>query len=618
MNKNIFQKASMLFAGIIISLFLNSCYNKIEEELVDSEIPIHIKTNIIPIQTRMDNNQFEDKDVIGVFLTTSKNKQKDYYLSNIPFNYKSSTFTSKSVIYYPKTQESCCIYGYYPFDINVLDKESGLFHVKVESEQNNKAKLNLSDFLTATTKDVYADVKPLNLNFKHRNTKLRISLEPSEGYTADDLLKTMPKVTLHHMPTNALYDIEDDKFSEHTNFQPIKPLIEWKNEANKVTGAEVILLPDFIFTEDQYISLEAENIIYTCKIPKDLLLKSGTINSLLIHYNPTKGIEIGQTNPLISDWDEGINKETTANENSKAISISSLLFEKSNIYNLVNSKGVIRAEVCKEFLNSPNLTTQAIVLYPVKENKPQLDKGILLKRLGEDSCLDGGSINWNLSENTFTYTATDQVIQYYLFIAEDGSISFEEPQNAEFIHIEEALLKDNRKDEHQTYPIVKIGTQYWMQKELNTIYKNDGTPLAFQKDELTINAGFSTFSEAPGYKFYNVAALESEQIAPKGWKIPEVKDVSKLSEYINNKVDYLKGCSCCMKEQLYNCSYFSAPKTGVYKNSFITGSTTYWCYDKNDTNKYRIYVLQHLDNRKEPEIKEQDKTVLSTIRCLKN
>jgi uncharacterized protein (TIGR02145 family) len=91
------------------------------------------------------------------------------------------------------------------------------------------------------------------------------------------------------------------------------------------------------------------------------------------------------------------------------------------------------------------------------------------------------------------------------------------------------------------YPIVTIGTQTWMVKNLKTTRTNDGTPI------LHITTGdVWEYSYTPAYCSYNVddihiekygllynwGAIESGKLAPKGWHIPTNAEWQTLIDYL--------------------------------------------------------------------------------------
>jgi len=169
------------------------------------------------------------------------------------------------------------------------------------------------------------------------------------------------------------------------------------------------------------------------------------------------------------------------------------------------------------------------------------------------------------------------------------------------------LIVDVRGSEHNEYPIVKIGAQYWMGKNLNTTYYNSNKGFA------TIPTNATVDSKVPNYCIYNyvdgtstdAAAVANRQrygllysywtiggftsnaeagvavendviadnISPQGWIVPTVAQATSLNTYIGVMPRLRKFINYSTGEQIYpiagrtddNITGFSAPN-GSYRN----------------------------------------------------
>lgn len=63
------------------------------------------------------------------------------------------------------------------------------------------------------------------------------------------------------------------------------------------------------------------------------------------------------------------------------------------------------------------------------------------------------------------------------------------PNTPTTINVSNYQIRDIRNGKLQTYPIVKIGTQYWMKEDLQATYYLDKTPVTF-KTKLGEGAGY--------------------------------------------------------------------------------------------------------------------------------
>jgi len=76
------------------------------------------------------------------------------------------------------------------------------------------------------------------------------------------------------------------------------------------------------------------------------------------------------------------------------------------------------------------------------------------------------------------------------------------------VRLQEEVLTDIRNTETQTYPIVKIGIQYWMGRSLEATHYTDGKAITLKKD-FTTTAGYYTgkFKDAPQDFYFTIQKL---------------------------------------------------------------------------------------------------------------
>ena len=240
----------------------------------------------------------------------------------------------------------------------------------------------------------------------------------------------------------------------------------------------------------------------------------------------------------IKDWPSEIVQETTENEDGiTSVHLSVLSFEKSNIYQ-VHLGGRPVAEICKEYLISPALTATAITVYPTDEKgKADLTQCTVLQILDNGGNINGGSIAWNKEDNSFEYVkGTLPAIEEIYFDA-NGKVCIEQPEQPASVNVVNYMIRDTR-DGLQEYPVVKIGTQYWMRRNLRATKYQDGTKIV-QQDTLKGEPGYFYVEHYDLY-FYNGEALMQNEISPEGWEIPSLDDWDILDKYIGGDVSLLK------------------------------------------------------------------------------
>ena len=102
----------------------------------------------------------------------------------------------------------------------------------------------------------------------------------------------------------------------------------------------------------------------------------------------------------------------------------------------------------------------------------------------------------------------------------------------ETVEVDDNMPKSITDIEGNSYPVVKIGTQYWMAANLATTRYNDGTPITRMDDaEMWTNNG-TTRTDAYCYPngesanvgryglIYNYYAVATNKLCPEGWHIP--------------------------------------------------------------------------------------------------
>ena len=125
-----------------------------------------------------------------------------------------------------------------------------------------------------------------------------------------------------------------------------------------------------------------------------------------------------------------------------------------------------------------------------------------------------------------------------VYFDETGTLQIERPEPIATISIVAYTIKDMRDAGNiTTYPIVKVGTQYWMRENLRATCYADGTPIE-QQTELNGTPGY--FKAEDDIYFYNGEAIRANEISPANWQLPSIKDWEELASYVNNDIAMLK------------------------------------------------------------------------------
>lgn len=193
------------------------------------------------------------------------------------------------------------------------------------------------------------------------------------------------------------------------------------------------------------------------------------------------------------------------------------------------------AEICLEYIKNANTDEQMAVVYPVIDGVTDLAKGIAVK--------NGGSIVWDVTANTCTYTAGTLTSPLTKIYFSEGELSLAPDGNVTAAAVEAELLVDNRPGQSETYKIVKIGTQYWMAENLRAEKYRDGTAIPNVSDGKEWNANTTgayryLYDNPKDHKalfgaLYNGYAMFNEAgLAPDGWIVPSDTEWGKMRSYI--------------------------------------------------------------------------------------
>lgn len=585
---------------ILISVVLTACVNHISEEegeiINNGDIPLKFVADIHEVvNTRVANNSFEEGDEVGLFaLAGNTTMQEERYADNLHFVRSSSgEFVSDESVYYPDDGVTLNLISYYPYQQEGVAMGESTMQVSVAESQNEPEGYSHSDFLIASKEDVLASKEVLALTYNHQFFRLKVVLIPSEGENVEDMLSANPTLSVSGFYTKAIYDFQKKTFSTYSEEKEIIPAGKWEIKKGRLVGKELILIPQEATVGYQYITLEADGKLYTCLLPSTLQLKSGKPRELEITFVADEDILMSKVSGEIGDWDGTEVDQSESVTLHKYVDVSKLTFEKSNVYRVLNS-GKQVAEICKEYLVTPEFSSKAIVVYPMKEDgSVDLSQGIVTQLLGKSDKVHGGSVSWNVEDNSLTYTAGNLAARNNVYVLADGkiSLSIAAADNVLSVLALEDVVRDVRGGVIHNYPLVKIGTQYWMRSNLEAALYVDGKELP-KLDAVAENTVGYLQSDAEHY-FYTASVALSANFLPVDWNIPNWKDWNILNTYLKEDASLLKsGTWLPLKtgetaQPATNLSGFNAAPVGMWvepnQNIFESKHLAYWTLDDTNT-----------------------------------
>ena len=591
------QKGVSFF--VLFTALLTACVNHISEEegeiINNGDIPLKFVADIHEVvNTRVANNSFEEGDEVGLFaLAGNTTMQEERYADNLHFVRSSNgEFVADESVYYPDDGVTLNLISYYPYQEEGVAMGESTMQVSVATSQNEQADYSHSDFLIASKEDVLASKEAIALTYNHQFFRLKVALVPGEGENVEDMLSAKPTLSVNGFYTKAIYDFQKKTFSAYSEEKEITPAGEWEIKGNRLVGKELILIPQEATVGYQYIMLEAGGKSYTSLLPSTLQLKSGKQRELEITFVADEDILMSKVSGEIGDWDGTETDQAESVTLHKYVDVSKLTFEKSDVYRVLNG-GKQVAEICKEYLVTPEFSSQAIVAYPMEEDgSVDLSQGIVAQLPGKSGKVHGGSVSWNMDDNSLTYVAGNLAARNNVYVMADGKISLSVAvaDNVLSVLALEDIVRDVRGGMIHNYPLVKIGTQYWMRDNLETALYVNGDELT-KLDAVTENAVGYLQSDAE-YYFYTANVALSANFLPAHWNIPNWEDWDILNAYLKEDASLLKsGTWLPLKtgetaQPANNLSGFNAAPVGMWvepnQNIFEGKHLAYWTLD--DTN----------------------------------
>ncbi len=585
---------------VLYSILLSACVNHISEEDGDivnnGNIPLKFIADIREsVGTRMANNNFAEGDEVGLFaLVGTTTMHEERYADNLRFIRSSNgEFESDESVYYPDDGVTLNLISYYPYQRSGVRIGESSMQVAVSTSQNTPDDYSHSDFLVAFKENVSASKEAVALTYNHQFFRLKIVLAPEEGENLEDLLSVNPTLSVSGFYTKTSYDFQKKTFSSYSEEKDIIPAGEWEIKDGRLIGKEVILVPQEATPGYQYITLDAGGKLYTSLLPSTLQLVSGKQRELEIKFVSAEDVLMSKVNGEIGDWDGTEVDHTESVTLHKYIDVSKLTFERSNVYKVLHS-GKQVAEICMEYLVTSEFSSQAIVVYPMKEDgSVNLSQGVVAQLLGKSGEVNGGSVSWNMEDHSLAYVDGTLPIRNNVYVMADGIVSLSVTTVDDVLPVLalEDIVRDVRGGVIHNYPLVKIGTQYWMRDNLEASLYTDGEILS-KLDAVTANTGGYLQSSTEDY-FYTADIALSGRILPTHWNIPNWEDWNILKEYLKGDASSLKsGTWLPLKsEELVqpatNLSGFNGMPVGMwvgtYHTDYVKKHLGYWTLDDANT-----------------------------------
>lgn len=264
--------------GILLIVILSGCVTTSSDEKTDEMIPINLST-------RVDGNDFQNGDKIGLYVTNYVNNsfpellQKGNYADNVKLTYDGQWVPERQLYWFDDTVKSD-FYLYYPYQSNIAPINS--FSFSVAEDQTTDANYRNSDFMWGKATKIAPTSQSISINCNHILSSILLKLEAGDGMTDDALSSSNISVEIKNVRTNAVIDMSDGSVSVSGNVESIIPY--------KIGNQyKAIIIPQ---TTNIMISLIINGTSFS--LNKNLTLNSGSQYQYSIKVSKlTQGLNIG-------------------------------------------------------------------------------------------------------------------------------------------------------------------------------------------------------------------------------------------------------------------------------------------------------------------------------------
>lgn len=286
---------------MLAALMMAGCSNEVEEQVMDSRrVPLQINGDINMLMTRAADDHWDDNDAIGVYMVTADNSIVDE-VSNYRYEVLdkvSGSFSpagENNTAYFPENGDAVNVVAYYPQG-EVVDN-------KLSLDLANQGEQPRIDLMSANAEGASKSNPTINLEFKHRLTKLFFVIE-------GDVNTDGIYATIGNQYTDIQYDILNDELliaegSEKENIV----MKYWNLDEGTNRFVEAIVLPneEGNAAEDRQLTFKLNEKIFNATISNSTTFEAGKKYTYTVKFEttPSGNINVSITGVSIKNWDDG-------------------------------------------------------------------------------------------------------------------------------------------------------------------------------------------------------------------------------------------------------------------------------------------------------------------------
>lgn len=280
---------------MLAALMMAGCSNEVEEQVMDSRrVPLQINGDINMLMTRAADDHWDKNDAIGVYMVTAENSivgdVSNYrYVVIDENNGNFSPDGETNTAYFPEDGTAVNVVAYYPQG-NVVENKLSLDL----ANQDVQPKI---DLMAAKATDASKNNPTINLEFKHRLTKLFFKIEgnvDTEGI----------KATIGNQYTKIQYDILNDNLLIADESKQENIVMKyWNLDEGNNRFVEAIVLPnmDGNSVQERTLTFTLNGKDYTATIDAQTEFKAGKKYIYTVTFTTEGSVKIKGAG--IAKWD---------------------------------------------------------------------------------------------------------------------------------------------------------------------------------------------------------------------------------------------------------------------------------------------------------------------------
>ena len=283
---------------MLAALMMAGCSNEVEEQVMDSRrVPLQINGDINMLMTRAADGHWDAQDAIGVYMVNAENgivgDVSNYRYVVIDKDHGNfSPDGENNTAYFPEGGETVNVVAYYPQG-EVVDN-------KLSLDLANQGEQPRIDLMSANAEGASKSNPTINLEFKHRLTKLFFVIE-------GDVNTDGIEATISDQYTKIQYDILNDKLLIADGSEKENIVMKYWNSNNRFTEAIVLPNEGNNSPVERKLTFQLNEKIFNATIGSDTKFEAGKKYTYKVKFEqtPSGNINVSITGVNVKNWDDG-------------------------------------------------------------------------------------------------------------------------------------------------------------------------------------------------------------------------------------------------------------------------------------------------------------------------